>query len=97
MPTRELDISEFGEERKCLLAEGRFLGDLIPLMRSPVLVGDVSGQDPSSCSRRECDRRDLILMRSGTHFGARVCLPRTAACRAVTLLWGRPLQMAEFW
>lgn len=46
MPTRELDISEFGEERKCLLAEGRFLGDLIPLMRSPVLVGESQPEIP---------------------------------------------------
>lgn len=97
MPTMELDIFEFGEEGKCLLAESRLLSDLIPLTQSPLLVGDVLGRDPSSCTMRECDRWNLILMRPGTHFRDRVCLSRTAGCRAVTLLRGRPLQMAEFW
>lgn len=61
----ELVICEFWEERKWFLAEGRFLSGLIQLMQMHFLVGEVSGRDPGYCTRRECDRWNLVLMKAG--------------------------------
>lgn len=50
-----------------LLAEGRFLSDLIVLMQSPFLVAEVSGRS-ISCTKRECDSWNLALMRARGPF-----------------------------
>lgn len=56
------------ERKGSLLAEGRFLSDLIVLMLSPFLVAEVSGSDPSSRTRRECDSWNLVVMRARGPF-----------------------------
>lgn len=81
---------ESGEERKSL-AESRFLSDLIVLMQSPFLVAEVSGRDPSSCTRRECDSWNLVLMRAGVHFGARLGISRAVTVVHKATAHGRVL------
>lgn len=68
------------ERRGSLLAEGRFLSDLIVSMQSPFLVAEASSRDPSSCTRRECDSWNLVVMRAKGPFGG-----QTSLSRAVTL------------
>lgn len=89
IPTMELVMFEFCKEGKRVLAEGRFLSGCIQVMQLHFLVGEVSGRDPGCCTRRECHRWNLVLIKSGIYFGARAGLSRTVICSTVILLWGK--------
>lgn len=63
------------------------------VMQLHFLVGEILGRDPASCTRGECDRWNLVLVKSGIYFGTTVGISRTIICKAITLLGSRPLRM----
>lgn len=57
------------------------------VMQLHFLVGEILGRDPASCTRGECDRWNLVLVKSGIYFGTTVGISRTIICKAITLSW----------